>query len=170
MTSRIEITNPRIVDFYSKHKSMNIESVNLWMIDLFEKMGNQPENNNKTFQEISFNLQQQASKLEELSNHFKSKEETNQLFVQNMDTKMLNVNKTLNILKDDISSHVVSKFATLKKEYLDHMTHVLENTNHVSREKLTETIDKCNGVISEKIENVFQKGNQGELTKYFKNM
>jgi len=149
---------------------MNIESVNLWMIDLFEKMGNQPENDNKTFQEISLNLQQQTKKLEELSNHFKSKEETNQLFVQNMDTKMLNVNKTLNILKDDISSHVVSKFATLKKEYLDHMTHVLENTNHVSREKLTETIDKCNGIISEKIENVFQKGNQGELTKYFKNM
>jgi hypothetical protein len=170
MTSRIEITNPRIVDFYSKHKSMNIESVNLWMIDLFEKMGNQPENNNKTFQEISFNLQKQSSKLEELTNSFKSKEEMNQLFVQNMDTKMLNVNKTLNILKDDISSHVVSKFATLKKEYLDHMTHVLENTSHVSREKLTETIDKCNGVISEKIENVFQKGNQGELTKYFKNM
>lgn len=170
MTSRIEITNPRIIDFYNKHKNMNIERVNLWVIELFEKLGNQPDNDNKTFQEISLNLQQQAKKLEELTNNFKSKEEMNQLFVQNMDTKMLNVNKTLNVLKDDISSHVVSKFATLKNEYLDQMKHILENTSHVSREKLTESIDKCNGVISEKIENVFQKGNQDELTKYFKNM
>ena len=51
MTSRIEITNPRIIDFYNKHKNMNIERVNLWVIELFEKLGNQPDNDNKTFQE-----------------------------------------------------------------------------------------------------------------------
>lgn len=169
-SSKIEITNPRIVDFYNKNKGMSIESINLWLIDLFEKMGNQPDNANKTFNEISLNLQQQSKKLEELSNSFKSKEDMNQLFVQNMDTKMLNVNKTLNILKDDISSHVVAKFATLKKDYLDQMKHILENTSHVSRDKLTETIDKYNGIISEKIETVFQKGNHDELSKYFKNM
>ena len=34
----IVISNPKVVEFYSKNKTLNPDDVNLWLVDMMEKV------------------------------------------------------------------------------------------------------------------------------------
>ena len=66
--SNIIITNKRIINFYNKYKSLDIEKINLSLIDLYESMIENltGENNNNILSRILLDIENQTCKIDKL--------------------------------------------------------------------------------------------------------
>jgi DNA-binding XRE family transcriptional regulator len=131
LPSEIKITNQKIISFYCKHKHIDIENINLFLCETFEKILN-----------------------------------------PSLETNIANeILETMKGLRKDIiqSSNIVSmKFLELRKEQIDDMKIILNNTSNTTTDKIIPILNNFATSIQDKtmmlIGELFPK-NQESLKK-----
>jgi len=127
-TNIMEITNPRICQFYHDHADINLETVNLLFIDLLEKLLYKRDDT------VSETLQSQLFSL--LSNN------TTQL--THVSQSILSLQSTLPQTHSNIILDMISKFTEIQKEYISHVNKSIddnkENNPTLSQEKHLSTV------------------------------
>ena len=110
----IVISNPKVVEFYSKNKTLNPDDVNLWLVDMMEKVLG---GNEKGL------AQGMMSKIEGFfGNHLNQMESLNkQLEVQNatrdfLQTSVQQINNAMGSMKTDVKDLIVSQFVDSQKD------------------------------------------------------
>ena len=97
----LHITNPRVIDFYKSNEHISFEEVNVFMVDMFEKML-QCEHSPSLLNEMSKTM-----------NHLQSK----------MDTMTVHVSK----LQNDTQTNLTLKMMEMKDQYVEQLKIALNN-------------------------------------------
>jgi hypothetical protein len=132
MTSVITTSNPRICSFYSANPTINFESINLLIIDLFENILKDTPNN--IFQasinsQILSNICENTHKLNELN------------------SSILFLKDTVCSLNNELNNSINLKYMELKQDYIDDLKDIIQSNN---TEKIGPLIDKHNSTLIDK--------------------
>ena len=138
----LNITNKKIIDFYSQNPSVNFEAVNLIFVDLFERLlGDMNSAMNSTINS------QILSTVGEL------KGEVNSLST--------NVSK----LNSDITNSIYIKFQESKREYVQDITSIISNNFSQNSDKLNSLLQQNTSQLIDKttllLNDVIPKSNDG---------
>jgi hypothetical protein len=165
--STIIITNKRIIGFYNKYKSLDIEKINLSLIDLYESMIENltGENNNNILTRILLDIENQTSKIDKLKDdlelNIKSNVETyktdidsiktiNILNNNNLLTEISIIKEKIGNLNNDIINTTITKLYEMRKTYTDDIKHLLETHDINNIQKIFEKIEKENTIMIDK--------------------
>ena len=168
--SNIIITNKRIINFYNKYKSLDIEKINLSLIDLYESMIENltGENNNNILSRILLDIENQTCKIDKLKDdlelNIKSNIETYKTDIDSIKTiNILNNNNLLteiSIIKDkignlnnDIINTTISRLYEMRKTYTDDIKQLLESHDINNTQKIFDKIEKENIIMIDIIHN-----------------
>ena len=146
------ISNERIFRFYKENPKMDFEKVNIWVLDLmdtiFNNLSNKPEDNINS-QILSF-LQMNKNEIDSMK--------------QNMHS----INENVLKINQDMTTHILSQFGQMKKDYMDDMKQIVSNTALSNNEKLNSIIEKNNSHLIDKtnllLNDIIPK-NQEHITK-----
>ena len=127
----IEITHPKVINFYQKHPELNIEDVNLCMVNFMETIFLN-NNDNKKNENINELVLRKISKLES----FFTEDDTQNNYKQNITKQMESVN-------DELKCQIAEIFDNRFREKTD-------NNNETIKNMLLDTLDV-------KMEGMFQK-------------
>ncbi len=128
------LKNERVWSFYNSHKSIDFETANLLLVDFLETMFNELTNSqpNINAQILSF-MQEHTNEISSIKNSLSS--------IQN------DINKT--------NFDVSNKLLTLKKEYLDEVSLIVNNNILNANEKMSSILDKNTELIYSKTSLLF---------------
>jgi len=150
--SEITIKNKRVVAFYKKNASINIESANLLLIDFMESIFNHMTKDNK----VNINAQL-------LSYITDSKSE-----IDKIKSNLQQVNDNISKMNSDIANNMMIQFVNLKKDYIDDVRQTVNNSSLSTNEKLTSIMDKNNNHLIDKtsllLQDIIPK-NQDQINK-----
>ena len=127
----IEITHPKVINFYQKHPEINVEDVNLCMVNFMETIFLN-NNDNKKNENINELVLRKISKLES----FFTEDDTQNNYKQNITKQMESVN-------DELKYQIAEIFDNRFREKTD-------NNNETIKNMLLDTLDV-------KMEGMFQK-------------
>ena len=140
--NKLNITNKKVVDFYSQNPGINFEAVNLIFVDLFERLlGDMNSAMNSTINS------QILSTVGDL------KGEVNSL------------NSSVSKLNNDITNSIYIKFQESKREYTDDIKDIISNNSSHNNDKLTSLLQSNNSQLIDKttllMNEVIPKSNDG---------
>ena len=118
----ITINNKRIFDFYQKYATLDIESNNLFIIDLFENVFSNGAMINKTLS---------SQILTEISG---------------LNTKMQSIQTNIS----GMSNELILKFLDIKRDYIEDMKLIITSNTNITSEKISILIDKQNSQLIDK--------------------
>ena len=132
MTKKIEITNKRICAFYAANPTINIETVNIVMLDLFEKFmtDNSNDINSRIFAHINENSEE-------------------------IKTSIASLKDTMLSIQAESRENVLSKIMDVKKEYIEEVRRIVDTTN-VS-DKISSLLDKNNNILIDKTSHIINE-------------
>jgi hypothetical protein len=124
MDYHISFHNKKIFDFYQEHKNIDIESMNLVLIDILDKL----------YQDINPVLTSNlASQLIEN--------------MKNLQTQMNSMNDSFTKSQSELNTNFVVKFMEFKKDYIEDLKMILTNT---TSEKIAPIIKQYNDSLLDK--------------------
>jgi hypothetical protein len=124
----LSITNARICRFYEENPNVDFESINLIFIDLFEKLA--LDVNSSTIQtEILSAININNNRLTDINQSLTSMKEN------------------LTNVHSDIYASMLKQFIHMKKEYIDDVKQIFQQTTH---ENISPLLDKNNAVLFDK--------------------
>jgi len=146
------LSNERIFRFYKENPKMDFEKVNIWVLDLmdtiFNNLSNKPDDNINA-QILSF-LQINKNEIDSMKQNIHS------------------INENVLKINQDMTTHILSQFGQMKKEYMDDMKQIVSNTALTNNEKLNSIIEKNNSHLIDKtnilLNDIIPK-NQEHITK-----
>lgn len=130
----IVIKNKKIYSFYNENKNINIESANLLLIDFIESIFNNMTN------DINSNIN---SQLLSFMNDNKTQIDT-------IKSSLTAINENVSKLNSDIANNMMMQFISLKKEYIEDVRQVVNNSTLTTSEKISSLIDKNNNHLIDK--------------------
>ena len=163
----LNITNKKIIDFYSQNPSVNFEAVNLIFVDLFERLlGDMNSAMNSTINS------QILSTVGEIKTEINSLSLTS----SNMNSQILSsvgllkgefntLSNALSKLNNDITNSIYIKFQESKREYMEDIKSIIYNNLSQNSDKLytllnqntSQLIDKTTLLLNE----IIPKSNEG---------
>lgn len=130
----IVIKNKKIWSFYNENKNINIESANLLLIEFIESIFNSMTN------DINSNIN---SQLLSFMNENKTQIDT-------IKSSLTAINENVSKLNSDIANNMMMQFISLKKEYIEDVRQVVNNSTLTTSEKISSLIDKNNNHLIDK--------------------
>jgi hypothetical protein len=130
----IVIKNKKIYSFYNENKNINIESANLLLIDFIESIFNNITN------DINSNIN---SQLLSFMNENKTQIDT-------IKSSLTAINENVSKLNSDIANNMMIQFMSLKKDYIEDVRQVVNNSTLTTSEKISSLIDKNNNHLIDK--------------------
>jgi hypothetical protein len=132
---KLEISNSRVCDFYEAHPGIDIETTNLWLVDLLEKaipILLHPELSASIQTKMLSSLNENSKQMGELKDCISS----------------------LSGRLTDMNSNLTAKFAAIKEEYIEDVksifhTHTEEDLGPFLEKNNNVLLDKTSGVLSE---------------------
>lgn len=140
VTPSLKITNKKILDYYNNNKHINIETVNLLIIDLFESVGSASLDNPSIVKDIVRTLSDQTNLL---NNMMITNEKTNNE-VTKINENLKNDMENIKMLLNNVSSSLISKIYETKDHYISEIKNNLKINN-------TESLLNLVGLITDKI-------------------
>ena len=152
---QVIINNKRIWDFYNENKNINIENVNIFLLDFIENIFNNMTN------DINTNINSQLlSYINENKNQ-----------IEFIKTNLSSMNENISKLNSDIANNIMIQFVNLKKDYIDDVRQIINNSSLTINEKVSSLIDKNNSHLVDKtslILNDILPKNQDQINKQIK--
>lgn len=146
----IVIKNAKVVDFYTKHALLDVESVNIWMVDMFEKM--MDASSQGTAQGMMSKMEgffsQQLGEIESLKKEINVQNATRE-FLQ---SSVQQINGSMGSMRDDFKNLIVTQFAESQKDGERMIRSALDGAVKDSKEK-----DAIVTVLNEKMNEKFGK-------------
>jgi len=130
----IVIKNKRIWEFYNENKNIDIETANVMLIDFMENI----------FNEISSDVN--ANINSQLLSYMKESKLQMDYLKLNMNTMNENISK----INSDITNTIMLQFVTLKKEYIEDVRQVINNSTLTTSEKISVIMDKNSSHLLDK--------------------
>lgn len=181
-TDCLIINNERVINFYKKYK-LDIETMNILVVDLFEKMvtdisGNM---NNMMSSEILTNIKENSNNMElfrkEMSglitsniDLYKSEIASLKTYQTLLTSDIHNMRELIMRINNDISNNVTTKLFEIKQLYLDDLKSILSNNELVSNNKLIDLIEKENNIMIDKtlktLNDIIPKSEINNSTKF----
>lgn len=127
----ITLTNKKIYDFYKTHKNLNIEEINLFFIDILEKV---QENAPTVSASVSRQILDSITTLQNQFNSFNS--------------KINSVNDGFSKMQQDMVSNFALKLNEAKREYIDELKNSITVNNPT--EKIGAIVEKHNELLQDK--------------------
>jgi hypothetical protein len=138
MSYDISFTNKKVFEFYQKHSSLDIESINVLFINILEML----------YEDINPALTSSLA-----SNLLENMRELQQ--------KMNSINETISKSQSDLSTSFTLKFIEFKKEYIEDLKTILSTT---TSEKIAPVIKQYNDSLLDKtqllIKDIIPKNNE----------
>ena len=129
----IVIKNAKVVDFYTKHALLDVESVNIWMVDMFEKM--MDASSQGTAQGMMSKMEgffsQQLGEIESLKKEINVQNATRE-FLQ---SSVQQINGSMGSMRDDFKNLIVTQFAESQKDGERMIRSALDGAVKDSKEK-----------------------------------
>ena len=163
----LNITNKKIIDFYSQNPSVNFEAVNLIFVDLFERLlGDMNSAMNSTINS------QILSTVGELKSEINSLSVAN----SNINSQILStvgelkgefnmLSSSLSKLNTDITNSIYIKFQESKREYIDDIKNILSNNFSQNNEKISSLLNQNTSHLIDKttllMNDIIPKSNEG---------
>ena len=152
---QVIINNKRIWDFYNENKNINIENVNIFLLDFIENIFNNMTN------DINTNINSQLlSYINENKNQ-----------IEFIKTNLSSMNENISKLNSDIANNIMIQFVNLKKDYIDDVRQIINNSSLTINENVSSLIDKNNSHLIDKtslILNDILPKNQDQINKQIK--
>lgn len=130
----IVIKNKKIWTFYNENPDINIETANVLLIGLIENLFNHMTNDTKT------NINAQL-----LSYMNENKNE-----IDSIKTNLSLMNENISKMNSDIANNMTFQFINLKKEYIEDVRQIINNSSLSSNEKLSSLMDKNSNHLIDK--------------------
>ena len=128
----IVLNNKRIFSFYNENKHINVESANLLLIDFFESMLNHiTSDTNINSQLLSFITD-------------------NKIQIDTIKSNLNVINENITKLNTDITNSMMIQFMNLKKEHIDDIRLIVNNSSLTINEKVSSLLDKQNTNLIDK--------------------
>jgi len=138
MNYQISIQNIKIFEFYQKHKTIDIERINILFIDIIERL----------YEDINPALS--TSLATQLLENMRT-----------LQQQMISVNDSVSKSQTDLSTTFAIKFIEFKKEYIEDLKMILTNT---TSEKIAPVIKQHNDILLDKtqllIKEIIPKNNE----------
>jgi hypothetical protein len=119
--------NPRICNFYEKNPTMNFETVNIYVIELLEKI-----------------LMETNSNITDINSHILTHINENTNEIRN---SIVSLKDTMYSISNDNKQTIISKISEIKKEYIDELRTIIQSNTH---EKIGSLIEKNNSILIDK--------------------
>ena len=131
--TELKLTNSKVLNFYAKHKSLNVELMNIMLIDILEVL----------MKEMSGDItKHMTNKINDLllgqSNDITIIKETIKTLIQDNKTNIQLMKETTN----DMINNIVIKLFDMKKEYINEMRLLLDKHESDNILKIIDRLDK----------------------------
>jgi len=159
---KLEITNPKIIDFYDKTK-LDFESMNLLIIEIYDKMSNELTGtfdknmkndillNIKT--EKNYNEQFRKDVISTLNNSveiYKNEVSTIKNFNTILTNEVIGLRDIIMKSNNDLTNSIIAKLFEIKQSYVDEMKNIILSKDSSNILKLMEMIEKENTLLIDK--------------------
>ena len=159
---KLEITNPKIIDFYDKTK-LDFESMNLLIIEIYDKMSNELTGtfdknmkndillNIKT--EKNYNEQFRKDVISTLNNSveiYKNEVSTIKNFNTILTNEVIGLREIIMKSNNDLTNSIIAKLFEIKQSYVDEMKNIILSKDSSNILKLMEMIEKENTQLIDK--------------------
>ena len=130
---QIVLNNKRIFDFYNENKNINIETANILLIDFIENVFNEMTNadGNINAQILSYITENKSQ-------------------IDNIKSNLSAMNENISKINADITNNMMLQFMNLKKEYIDDVRQVINNSSLTINEKVASLLEKNNSHLIDK--------------------
>jgi hypothetical protein len=137
MQKKIEliIKSKKVIDFYEKNPEIDFESVNLIIVDLYEKLLYSVTENTEKLR--STQLLKELDKFKSYLNVSNS----------NLYNDILLIKDTSNIMNDDITNKIIIKIFEIIQLYTNDLKIILDNPENIDINKIVDKIKKKNIII-----------------------
>ena len=140
----LETTHPRILRFYQNHPQFDFETVNLTVIDLFEKTMLDTATTSTTTTEAPLH----TKLVQMMQSHTHRMDEMNH--------SLTNIQESVSMIHSDITTHLWKKFVEIKQHYLEEFHIIVNSTTKSTMGELLELanqqlIDKTVSILQEAI-------------------
>jgi len=142
MAKVCNVTNNKIIEFYTQNPSINFEAVNLIFVDLFEKLlGDMNSAMNSTINSQILST------------------------VSDLKGKVNSLSSSVSKLNNDITNSIYIKFQESKREYVQDITNIVSNNFSQNNDKLNSLLQQNNSQLIDKttllLNDVIPKSNDG---------
>lgn len=159
---KLEITNPKIIDFYDKTK-LDFESMNLLIIEIYDKMSNELTGTfDKTMKndillniknEKNYNEQFRKDVISTLNNSveiYKNEVSTIKNFNTILTNEVIGLRDIIMKSNNDLTNSIIAKLFEIKQSYVDEMKNIILSKDSSNILKLMEMIEKENTLLIDK--------------------
>jgi hypothetical protein len=169
--TELKTSNLRILEFYNKYENLSFETLNLTIIDLYEDIiKNINGDMNKIINnDILLTLKNQVNEMKIIKEEIKNSNEISKLTTNNIIMDIHSIKDIINKLNGEIVSNITSKIYEMKQMYIDDVKSISNNSNNEFYIKFTESIEKNNNIIIDKINDLFptfQTNNELIISKF----
>ena len=144
----LSVANKKIYNFYNENPNLNFEAMNLLLIDILSKLGENMDSAMKsTIQgEILSNIQNQTGQLTSLVENMNTVKE-NVLQISKDTSNMTNQLSNISQLKNDIDSIMTNKMHEMKSEYLSGFKSLLLENMSSNKNDIVQQIEQNSSVF-----------------------
>jgi hypothetical protein len=128
---KIETTNPRICTFYKENHQLNFDAVNLFFIDIFEKL--------LTDMNTTMNSTIQSQILTSIYNNNNN--------INELKSSIVNLKESISNNNNENYINLISKINDLKRDYIEDVKTTFQNNTY---EKIGPLIEKNNNILIDK--------------------
>lgn len=166
----LTISNEKIINFYKSHNNLNFENMNLLLIELLEKVfDNISSDMNKTITSqilSSINEYMSLLKNQNVENNSKfsgiiqeleSLKSIQNLSSNNIQNSISHINEKISTINNDITNSVVSKFLDFKKDHINDIKLLLNESSSGYSDKVDNLLGKCNNHFIDKLTILFNE-------------
>jgi hypothetical protein len=147
MQKKIEliIKSKKVIDFYEKNPEIDFESVNLIIVDLYEKLLYSVTENTEKLR--STQLLKELDKFKSYLNVSNS----------NLYNDILLIKDTSNIMNDDITNKIIIKIFEIIQLYTNDLKIILDNPENIDINKIVDKIKKKNIIIINNLSSIINE-------------
>lgn len=121
----LQMNNPRIKRFYQENPQLDFESINLFIVNLIEKCA----------------TEQNIEKKNTIESKLISTIRDNSLQILELKSSVINVKDNINIINNKTINNFLLKYYSIKSEYIDELT-IIINSNNIDRRCVLENNNK----------------------------
>jgi hypothetical protein len=154
--TELKTKNKKIIDFYERYPQLDFESVNLIIINLYEKMldASTGELNNLITNQILNDIKQQSVDIESFKNEMNKISIMQNMNSNNFNSEINMIKEMINKMNNEISNNIITKLFDIKQLYTDDLKIILSNSQNDNINKIINKIEKENNIIIDKTNNV----------------
>ena len=160
--TKLETTNPKILDFYERTK-LDFESMNLLIIEVYEKMSS--ELSGTVDKRMTTNILSTINSERNINEQFRKEilsTITNSVDIYKMEisnikqlnniltSEMMSLKDIIIKLNNDITNSMIAKLFELKQSYVDEIKNILSSNDSSNFLKLMNLIEKENNILVDK--------------------